>query len=105
MNINLDYKIPDNERGGFSNAELTRNYLLQAVAAVHPQGIGGQKNRIWGRIQRKVDDAIDEKKDTIDLEKAEIEFLRKDVFSKDPTVHPAASKYFTVLEDEIDSLE
>lgn len=38
--------------------------------------LSGSQGRMWGRIQRKFDDAIDKKGTSVDLETAEIDFLK-----------------------------
>ena len=75
-----------------------------AVSQKYKDGLEGQKRRIFGRIQRKIDDAIDNKKDEIELEQAEKDFLRG-VFKDEVKLPPLASKYIMVLEDEINALK
>jgi hypothetical protein len=86
-----------------SDAELTENYIAMAVQTKYPQGLKGQLRRVYGRIQRKMDSAIKEGADEIDLEVAEKDFLRK-IFQDEELAIPAnVSHLFTVLEDEIES--
>jgi hypothetical protein len=100
--IELDYKFPVVTNGNkqLSPQEATANYLEAAVASAHPQGLEGQQRRVWGRIQRTLDAALDSKATDIEIEQAGLEFLKKAL--KECKIPPSLSKYFIVLEDEID---
>lgn len=100
LKINLDYKRSATAEPNVSNSELTSNYIEAAVAGTHPQGLEGQMRRTFARIQRKLDEAIEAKKDEIELEKAEQDLLRKSF--NECKVPAGFAKYFTVLEDEIE---
>lgn len=101
LNINLDYKTPaSNGQAQLSNRELTANYIDAAVGSSHSQGLEGQMRRIFGRVQRKIDEAIESGKDEIELEKAEQDFLRKS-FSE-CKIPAQLVKYFVVLEEEVE---
>lgn len=83
-----------------SSQETTANYLEGAVASAHPQGLEGQQRRIWGRIQRALDRALDSDATEIEIEQAGLDFLKKAM--KECKINPAMSKYFVVLEDEVE---
>jgi hypothetical protein len=102
LTINLDYQTPPAAEGDIrkTNSELTENYILHAVNDTHPKGLEGQLRRVFARLQRKLDEAIDSGTDTIELEKAEQDLLRKSF--NECKVTPALAKYFVVLEDEIE---
>lgn len=85
-----DFKNKPNEKGEIElNQETLYNLALFAINDSHseekntPQGVQristlqGQQGRIWGRIQRKLEDSIDKKTKTLELETAEVEFLKK----------------------------
>ena len=104
MRINLEYNQPAPKEGEtqLSNQELSEHYISLAVTNVHKEGLEGQERRIYGRIQRKLTDAIEGKVDTIELEEAEKDMLKK---SFRTAKFPAfLSKYIVILEDEIESL-
>ena len=104
MNINLDYKITFNKEEKIKvpdARELTFEYIMQAVMQKYEKGIEGSLRRLWGRIQRKFDTAIDAKADTVELEQAEQDFI-KEAFME-AKFSPIAAKYVQILEDEIES--
>lgn len=105
LKIDIDYKLPprkENEQDRTEGAELTANYIEAAVTSSHPQGLEGQQRRIWGRIQRKIDSGIENKSESIELEQAESDFLRKAF--ENCKVPVAIAKYFVVLEDLIEEV-
>ena len=105
--INIEYNILERDRAKgeepLSNSEITLNYINLAVSLKYKDGLEGQKRRLFGRIQRKLDDAVDNKKDEIELEEAEKDFL-KGLFKDDIKMPSLASKYISLLEDEVDNL-
>lgn len=56
--------------------------------------------RIFARVQRKLDDAIESKSDEIELEKAEQDLLKKSF--NECKVPAGIAKFFVVLEEEIE---
>lgn len=102
MKLSLDYNRPKSE-GQVSDAELSVDYISYAVSQKYPQGLEGQLRRVWGRIQRKFDKAIEYKADEIELEEAEKDFIIK-AFNE--CKYPAnTAKYVDTLEIEIDTLK
>ena len=82
-----------------SNIELTANYIQFAVDSKYKDGLNGQIRRMYGRIQRKLDEAIEKETKKIELEDGEFEFLQDAVRdSKFPT---GLAKFVAVLEDEL----
>lgn len=102
MNININYDRKSSEDKEVSNQELTYGYVTYATNTKYKDGLEGQKRRIWGRIQRKFDEAVDKDKSSLELETAEIDFI-KDVF-KDAKFPPQIAKFVVLLEDEVDAL-
>lgn len=108
LRVNLDYQLPPVAPATNGNepekrtegVELTANYIEHAVTSSHQQGLEGQQRRIWSRIQRKLDTAVEEKSEQIELELAESDFLRK-AFENCKVPVPIA-KYFVILEDAIE---
>lgn len=104
MKINLDYGVrydPSVKETDKTTAqELTYDYISHAVNSVYKDGLDGQSRRIWGRIQRKFESSIDEKKDGVELENAEKDFIRN-AFNK-AKYPPQTAKFVSVLEGEIE---
>lgn len=102
LKLDLDYQFhaATNGEKRLSNREATVNYLEGAVISAHPQGLEGQQRRIWGRIQRALDRAVDSDANEIEIEQAGLDFLKKAF--KECKINPSLSKYFVVLEDEVD---
>lgn len=98
LKLALDYKMPATVTQ--SPSETTSNYIDGAVSSAHPQGVEGQMRRIYGRLQRKIDKAIEEGFNEVELEAAERDLLRKSF--NDCKISAALSKYFVILEDEIE---
>jgi hypothetical protein len=103
LNIDLDYiRTPDAVKE-ISNIELTSSYIQFVVTKAH-HNLTGAQTRIFGRIQRKIDAAIEDKKTSIELEDAEADFI-KSAFKDDKVqVPPQFAKYFVILMDEIENL-
>lgn len=110
MRVDLDYKIPaaaierskKKDEDVPTSQEMTQNFIWYAVNEKHKNGIGSRDRKIWGRIQRKFEAAVDSKASTIELETAEIEFI-VDAF-KDAKFPPADARYIVILEEEMDRL-
>lgn len=101
--VNLDYHqgraVDDNQP---SNQALTFNYVNYAVEAKHKDGLRPRDRRLYARLQDKLDAAIQDRSQTIEIEKAEVDFL-KDCF-KDCRFPPQLSRFVVLLEEEIDGL-
>lgn len=109
MKIDLDYGIKRDpskaaEEKQLSNSELTFDYISYAVAQKYKEGISGSLRRIWGRIQRKFDEAYVSGSPEITLESSEIDFLKK-LFTDEIKFPQHLSKFITTLETEIESLK
>lgn len=107
MKLNIDYRLREADRKGddgneVDSRELTWNYISYAVNTKYKNGIEGQLRRLWGRIQRKIDEAIEKKEDEVALEKAEVDFIKKAV--EECNYLPQMSLYISPLEDEIERL-
>ncbi len=87
-----------------SSAELTENYISLAMQ-LHPdykQGLRGQLRRVYGRIQRKLDAAIRDGKDSIEIKEDEQRFFKKLFDEEKLEVPPQISHLWVVLEDEVE---
>lgn len=107
-------KIPDfklkavkNEQGEMvepvSNQQVFFNVLDKAVGGKYEKGIADGDRRVWGKIQRKFDEVIDQKLEEVDLNEMEVTWL-KTAFSG--TNFPKEWANFSVLvEDSLVSVE
>jgi len=93
----LDYKIKDITEDKKRN--ITVSYLEGGVNLVNAKGLDGEKRRIFGRTQRKLDEALENKKNEVELEDAEFDLLN-DCFKK-ATFDALLSKHLLVLEEEM----
>lgn len=60
----------------------------------------GTQGRMWGRIQRKFDDAIEEKAMDVPMESGEVDFLKK---SMDGAAFPTAwFRWTSLIQDELE---
>lgn len=103
ININYKRKAPTEaeKKDWLSDSELSNDYINYAVRAKYPSGLKGISIRIFARIQNKIDDAIIEKKDFIELEKAEMDFM-KEVFKSEELSYPVQIvKHVVLLLDEV----
>jgi len=99
MDINIEYNRPLSEEKAVSNAELTENYINSATQMFYKDGLDGQKRRIFGRIQHKLDDALTTKNYEVDFEAAELDFISNVAEKVNFPAH--LSRYFVCLEDAI----
>jgi hypothetical protein len=99
LKINLDYDWKDCP---LPYQQLTYNYVSYAVNNTYKEGLDGAYLRMWGRIQRKFEKAVEDKKNSIDLNLDEAEFITK---ARRPVKYPPQdAKYVNVLDEELDQL-
>lgn len=103
LKVNLDYKLPKENKE--DNRQITANYIQMVFNQKYKDGIKGQLYRTLGRIQRKLDEAIDDKKDFIELESSEMDLLKKAFNENEILVPPQLAKYFMILEDAVEALK
>src|SRR3990167_8247625 len=99
MNINIDFLRKEEEVKKTPNPELVLDYISYIIAASHKDGVEGQMKRIVGRIQRKIDEAIESKNYEVNFETAELELLQTCFEKAKIPVHLV--KHFNILEDKI----
>jgi hypothetical protein len=98
LKLKLEYNLP---KGNSELPEvLTCDYLISSINMKYKDGLEGQLRRVFGRIQRKCDEAIDKKYDVLELEDSEFDLIQ-DCF-EDAKFPPILSKYINILEDEIE---
>ncbi len=105
IKLDIDYKRKAEDVAKVSNVQLTIDYLNFFVNSAFKEGLKGQMSRIWGRIQRKLDDAEVKKSESIEVEEAEKDFLKKAIENENVLYPSTLSKYFVTFEDEIWSLD
>lgn len=98
LKLNLDYKMP--AASTQSSSEVTANYIDAAVASSHRDGLEGQMRRVFARLQRKIDTAIETGVYEVELEAAERDLLRKSF--NNCTISAALAKYFVILDSEVE---
>lgn len=107
MLINIDYKRKEpaeNQKGDWlTNSQLTYDYVTFAVKQKYDRGLESQWRRIWGRLQNKFEEAIDNKVDEITLELSEIDFIKRAV--RDAKYPVAIAKYVNLFEDVVEALK
>ena len=89
---------------GEQNSDITFDYITYAVDKKYPEGLDGQMRRIYGRIVKKLEDAIEKKTYKVVFEEAEKDFIKK-AFNE--AKYPVkVAKHVNVFEDEfINKLE
>ena len=108
LNLSVEYKRPEPkteaERKQFlPDAELSVDYINYACNKKYAEGLEGQLRRQFGRIQRKLDSAIDTKVNTVELEESEYDFIKK-LFADDVKFPVYSIKYVNMLEDTIEEM-
>lgn len=100
LKVNLDYGRKEVKPNELSNQELTAYYIGMAVnTAYRDGGLSGSETRSYARVQRKLDEAIDNKAEEIDMAEGDLEFIA-DAFQK-AHCPPEIAKYYVVAEDEV----
>lgn len=98
LKLKLEYGLPT------ANTEkaitLTCDYLISAVNMKHKDGLEGQLRRVFGRIQRKCDEAIEKDYDALELEDSEFDLIEE--CFEEAKFPPILAKYINVLEEEIE---
>jgi len=106
MNINLPYNLPrpeDKNAKVRSNPENTLEFIEAAANSVFEKGFDtGSQRRTFGRLQRKIDAAIEKEEDEIELAADEKDLLKEIFFKRNPQFFPNWSKYVVILEEEIE---
>lgn len=101
LQLEIDYGRPKEMVEQTNNLALTQNYIEFAVNQKFPQ-LKGQLLRVYSRIQRKLEAAVEAKQPDLELEAAEVDFI-KDAF-KDVAFSSGLAKFAVRLIDVIDNL-
>lgn len=98
IKLKLEYGIPEGNK--LTEAELTVDYLTSAVTMKYKEGLEGQLRRVFGRVQRKCDEALEKKYDVLELEDSEFDLIYESFEeAKFPSV---LAKYINILEVELE---
>lgn len=107
VTLDINYKRPkpegDEVKDYKSNIDLSIDYIYFAVATKYKDGLDNQWRRTWARLQRKLDEASENKAKTLELEDAELDFIK--VAFRDAKFNPLISKYVVLFEDELESIK
>lgn len=103
INFNLGLSEKENPEKQ-SEQEIVYGWVLYAVSQRFKDGLKGQLLRIFGRLQRKFEEAIDNNDLDIALEEAEKDLIKKS-FSDDVEFPASSSKVISVIMDEIENLK
>jgi len=101
LRINIDYKAKPDPAAAkqLTHQELTENYLNFGINAKYPDGIDGQLKRTVGRLQRKIEEAVENNKDTVELEESEFDLITNAVETAKYPTH--LCRFVILLEDAI----
>jgi hypothetical protein len=108
--LNLPYPITtkekEAEKGSVSNSERTVNIINSIVTVAFEKGFesGGEK-RTYGRLQTKLDNALEDGKDTVVIEEADKDLLEKAIKLGSHKLPASWAKYTNLLEDEMERLK
>lgn len=107
LKITLNYKQPEpkteQDKATFQTPrELTSGYINYAVNKKYPGGLKGISLRTFGRIQSKLDEAVLDKKDSIELETSEVDFIKETLLNDEIEFPSAISRYVLILIDEFE---
>lgn len=103
MKINFDLKLSKQENPEKqSEQEIAYNWVQYAVAKKYEKGLKGQLLRVFGRLQRKFEEAIEKGDQTIELEEVEKDLLKKS-FSDDVEFPATSSKIISEIMAEVES--
>lgn len=83
------------------NIETTCNLISAAVNKAHPEGFDGNGGlrRVWGRLQRKMEAAMDNNTNEIEMDEAEADLIKKALTNAKMPLQ--WSKYINLLEDAL----
>lgn len=106
MKLTVDYKKNEPKKGEEieSDIDTTVNLISYCVSKAYPDGFDGNGplRRMYGRLQRKMEDAVESQTNELDLESAELDLVIKAL--KDAQTPIGWSKYMGALEDALHEL-
>lgn len=100
LKLEIEYKRKAESIEEMSNIDLTIDYIGYIVDDTHKEKqLTGQMMRLWGRLQRKLDKASDEKAKWIEIEDAEKDFIEN---ALDKAHFPTKqSKWMMIFAEEV----
>lgn len=98
LNLNISYN-PNHLPEGDTNISMTSRLVQHAVNTHYKDGLKGQMLRTYGRIQKKIDEAVENKVNDIKLEESEKDLIKKAI--DEVSFHPALAGLVMALQDGI----
>jgi len=100
LKIDLPYNLKNAQE---IPQETTINLITIGLDSKYPQGLDGASRRVFGRLQRKFDEAVEKKEETIQLESAELDLIKNALSEGKYPVN--FTKYVLTLEEEVERCE
>lgn len=97
LKVNIPYNIKNSKE---KSQETTYNLILNGVSSKYPQGIDGAYRKTWARLQRKLDEAVENNANSIEIETDEKDLI-KNVLN-DGKFSAIICQYVSILEDEFE---
>jgi hypothetical protein len=101
MKLNIDYRRTEAQIAATSNVGLTCDYIEYAITKKYPT-LKGQMLRVFSRLQRKFEDAVEKNLESIELDATEIDMIKESF--KDVEAESRLAKYMVILMEEVDKL-
>jgi len=101
LQLEIDYGRKEAQIKAMSNVAVSQDYINFAVKQKYPQ-MDGQKLRMYGRLQRKLDRAVDENLPSVELEQAEVDLIK--LAFRDVKFDASLAKYVVHMMDVIEDL-
>lgn len=107
MKLSVDYKKSPAKDGEVKEADIetTQNVISFAISKTNPDGFDGNGplRRMYGRLQRKMEAAVESGANEFDIETAEVEMVLKAL--RDAHMPIGWSKFVSALEDALHELQ
>jgi uncharacterized protein YggL (DUF469 family) len=101
LKVKLDYHFKGDVKE--KPQESTYNFIYMVVSEKNPQGLDGSYRRMFGRISKKLDEAIENDKRSIELEDAEFDLIKNAV--REAKIKVQFVQNFILLEDAVEEAE
>ena len=109
IKLNLEYPTNENapdadktpEKVDKARVECSKGYIEYALTAHLKDGANGPQRRQIGRIQKAIEDSIENKSYSIELEEKDLRLLQDAFIDEKVKFTASISMYVVMLEDEI----
>jgi len=102
LNLNLPYKRSQEATAQSSNVDFTALLIGLAVESANEKGLEGKSRRVFGRLQRKLDAAIDASQESVEVEDAELDLINDSL--KRARFLARQSKHVLLIEEELERI-